>query len=195
MLIFTSDGWFFDDISNVETVQIIQYAARTIELVRDLGGADLEPEFLRILAEARSNVRMHKNGAFVYETLVRPAMPDVLHPCGRDLRGRVCGRGAETPGALFGRSVAALVDAWAKEPEDAAALERIAAVLTALKGAGLELDLWQSQNVYISTGKALYARGASGSGPFAAPEWARAFKSVGELLRVDPSVFLPSGPV
>jgi alpha-amylase/alpha-mannosidase (GH57 family) len=78
MLIFTSDGWFFDDISNVETVQNIQYAARAMQLARDAGGADLEPEFLALLERAQSNVPRHKNGAVVYETLVRPAVVDFL---------------------------------------------------------------------------------------------------------------------
>lgn len=78
MLMFTSDGWFFDDISNVETVQNIQYAARALQLARDAGGADLEPEFLGMLERAESNVRRFKNGAVVYETLVRPAVVDVL---------------------------------------------------------------------------------------------------------------------
>jgi alpha-amylase/alpha-mannosidase (GH57 family) len=78
MLIFTSDGWFFDDISNVETVQVIQYAARALQLAREVGGADLEPEFVTMLEAARSNVPRHKNGAVVYEKLVRPAIVDFL---------------------------------------------------------------------------------------------------------------------
>jgi len=196
MLIFTSDGWFFDDISNIETVQIIQYAARAIELVRNLDGPDLEPEFLGFLKQARSNVRQHKNGAFVYETLVRPAMPDVLRPCGRNVGGRVRERGAEVPGALFGRGVAALVAAWAKEPEDVAALDKIEAVVAALKGTGIELDLWQSQNIYFSTVRALYAGRTAGQGlsPSADKEWLRAIRAVGDLLRFDPSAFELQNP-
>ncbi len=76
MLIFTSDAWFFDDVSNVETVQGLQYAARTMQLLRDVSGQDVEPDFLAILAEARSNVARHKNGAVVYDKLVRPAVVD-----------------------------------------------------------------------------------------------------------------------
>ena len=76
MLVFTSDGWFFDDISGVETVQIIQYAARALQLLRDVTGADLEPEFTSKLAAAKSNVRAYKDGARVYENLVRPSIID-----------------------------------------------------------------------------------------------------------------------
>lgn len=78
MLIFTSDAWFFDDISNVETVQGLQYAARTLQLLRDVSGRDLEPDFLAILGEAKSNVPRLKNGAVVYEKQVRPAVVDFL---------------------------------------------------------------------------------------------------------------------
>ena len=76
MLIFTSDGWFFDDISNVETVQVIQYAARALQLLRDVTGEDLEPEFVARLAAAKSNIPARGDGAKVYEKLVRPAMVD-----------------------------------------------------------------------------------------------------------------------
>jgi len=53
---YTSCGWFFDDISGIETVQIIAYAARVLQLARWLSGdqaASLEPAFLARLAEAR----------------------------------------------------------------------------------------------------------------------------------------------
>ena len=76
MLVFTSDGWFFDDISGVETVQIIQYAARALQLLRDVTGADLEPEFVGRLAAAKSNVPAYKDGARVYEMFVKPSIVD-----------------------------------------------------------------------------------------------------------------------
>jgi alpha-amylase/alpha-mannosidase (GH57 family) len=196
MLIFTSDAWFFDDISNIETVQNLQYAARAMELARDAGGPDLEPEFVRMLEPAKSNLRRHKNGAVVFETLVRPAKPDVLHPCGRRAGAHVRERGAEldTPAMLLGRGVAALVEAWAEKPEDAAALERIEAVLSGLKGAGLEPDLWQSQNVFFATGKALSASAANGAGqgPTSDASWLKSFKAVGELLGFSPTAISPA---
>jgi alpha-amylase/alpha-mannosidase (GH57 family) len=76
MLIFTSDGWFFDDISNVETVQVVQYAARAIQLHRDVTGADLEPAFIAKLAAAKSNVPAYKDGARVFDRFVRPSIID-----------------------------------------------------------------------------------------------------------------------
>ncbi len=390
MLIFTSDGWFFDDISNVETVQVIQYAARTMQLAWDTEGADLEAEFVGMLERAESNVPKHKNGAVVYETLVKPAVVDylrlgahfavssvftkypkaariahyaadtearetkengprklavgrvrlrssvtweeravdyaVLHlgdpnitagvrehggeACFRDmargieeafgksdmaavvrlidqhfaphtytlwhlfaeekrkilfkiLEGSLRGLEAdfrqiydanyaimqamremqipvpealstpaeyvlnadlhrlmeepdadvealrnvaaeyeafafkpdgETLGYAVSRWVGSLVAAWAARPDNLVSLEKVEAVLATMKRMGVAFDLWRSQNIYLSTGKALYGQGAPGaaSGPLAAPEWVRAFKAVGELLSIDPSAFSPA---
>jgi alpha-amylase/alpha-mannosidase (GH57 family) len=72
-LMYTSCGWFFDDISGIETVQVIAYAARTLQLAQVLFGSDaeaLEPAFLARLAEARSNVATSGNGALIYAASV-----------------------------------------------------------------------------------------------------------------------------
>jgi len=69
-LMYTSCGWFFDDISGIETVQVIAYAARVLQLARDLFGdqaAPLEPAFLARMAEARSNVAAAGDGARIYK--------------------------------------------------------------------------------------------------------------------------------
>ncbi|MBQ3401944.1 MAG: DUF3536 domain-containing protein [Synergistaceae bacterium] len=67
LLMFTSCGWFFDEISRIEPVQIMRYAARAIELARILTGEDLEPAFMKLLAEAPSNVPELQDGAKIYE--------------------------------------------------------------------------------------------------------------------------------
>ena len=383
MLIFTSDGWFFDDISNVETVQVIQYAARVMQLACDIAGIDLEPEYVGILEEARSNVPRHKNGAVVFETLVRPAVVDflrlgahfavsslfetdpravrtghytadadvcerkesgqrtlalgrfrlrsnitweeravdyaVLHLGDQNITAGVREHDGEaayramcrTIGEAFAKSdmtsvlrqidqhfgarsytlwnlfteqkrkvlfrilegnlrdleadfrqifetnyaimqamremqiplpealsapaefvlntdlrrlmegpdidlerlrklakeyatwdfkpdgealtyivskrVGALMAAWAEKPEDTGGLKKVEEVLAIMKRLDVGLDLWQSQNIYFSTGKAIRGQ--------VSREWVRAFKSVGELLRVDPAVILPSKPL
>jgi alpha-amylase/alpha-mannosidase (GH57 family) len=72
-LMYTSCGWFFDDISGIETVQVIAYAARVLQLARDLFGdqaAPLEPAFLVCMAEARSNVASAGDGARIYKEKV-----------------------------------------------------------------------------------------------------------------------------
>lgn len=72
-LMYTSCGWFFDDISGIETVQIIAYAGRVIQLAQKLfgeDGASLEPSFLEMLSQARSNVPEMGDGAQVYRRFV-----------------------------------------------------------------------------------------------------------------------------
>lgn len=74
MLMYTSCGWFFDEISGIETVQILQYAARALQLAGDLLGEDLEPAFLEKLADAKSNIRDHRDGRHIYNKFVKPAI-------------------------------------------------------------------------------------------------------------------------
>jgi alpha-amylase/alpha-mannosidase (GH57 family) len=74
-LMYTSCGWFFDDISGIETVQIIAYAARVIQLASEVFAkdrAEFETRFLETLAQAKSNVPEWKDGAEVYRRLVKP---------------------------------------------------------------------------------------------------------------------------
>ncbi|MEF3273622.1 MAG: DUF3536 domain-containing protein [Chloroflexus sp.] len=77
MLMYTSCGWFFDDLSGIETIQVMMYAGRAIQLAHDLFGDNLEGEFLDRLAQARSNLPMRGNGRDLYERHVRPAMVDL----------------------------------------------------------------------------------------------------------------------
>jgi alpha-amylase/alpha-mannosidase (GH57 family) len=72
-LMYTSCGWFFDDISGIETVQVIAYAARVLQLARELfaeQAAPLEPKFLARIAEAHSNVASAGDGAQIYKACV-----------------------------------------------------------------------------------------------------------------------------
>ena len=72
-LMYTSCGWFFDEISGIETVQIIAYAGRVLQLAAKLfgePGVALEAEFLDILAKAKSNIPEIGNGAEVYRRYV-----------------------------------------------------------------------------------------------------------------------------
>lgn len=78
MLMFTSCGWFFDDISGIETVQIIQYAARAIQLAAETSGAGLEEPFVSLLERAPSNMKEPANGAEVYRAYVKPAVIDLM---------------------------------------------------------------------------------------------------------------------
>jgi len=77
MLMYTSCGWFFDDISGIETVQVIQYAGRAIQLAHELFEENLEDEFLARLERAPSNVPQHGNGRNIYQRFVKPAFVDL----------------------------------------------------------------------------------------------------------------------
>ena len=72
LLMYTSCGWFFDEVSGIETTQIMQYACRAIQLAEQEGGEDLEPEFLDNLSEAASNLPSYDNAAEVYHKYVIP---------------------------------------------------------------------------------------------------------------------------
>ncbi|MDR1874823.1 MAG: DUF3536 domain-containing protein [Synergistaceae bacterium] len=73
MLMYTSCGWFFDEISGLESTQILRYAARAISLIHELTGLDYNLEFSRLLARAPSNVPELRNGSRIYDLLVKPA--------------------------------------------------------------------------------------------------------------------------
>ncbi len=73
MLMYTSCGWFFDDISGIETVQVIQYAARAVQLAQDLFGDGIEDRLIEGLSRAKSNVPEHQDGACIYRKFAKPA--------------------------------------------------------------------------------------------------------------------------
>lgn len=78
MLMFTSCGWFFDEISGIETIQVLMYAARTMQLARQVLGLELENEYLKMLEKAPSNIPQFENGAKIYNIFVKEAIVDLL---------------------------------------------------------------------------------------------------------------------
>ncbi len=76
MLMYTSCGWFFDDISGIETIQIMQYALKAIQYAEDLQGLSLNPEYLKFLNDARSNTS--ESTMEIYRMFVEPARSDLL---------------------------------------------------------------------------------------------------------------------
>jgi alpha-amylase/alpha-mannosidase (GH57 family) len=77
LLMYTSCGWFFDELSAIEPVQILRYAAMALQYLADLGGPRLEEEFVRRLAAAPTNVPAFPDGAAVWKRLIRPAVVDL----------------------------------------------------------------------------------------------------------------------
>lgn len=76
MLMYSSCGWFFDEISGIETVQVMKYASEVMQYLEELRDISLESEFLKMLENAPSNV--FENGARVYEDFVEPGRVDLL---------------------------------------------------------------------------------------------------------------------
>jgi alpha-amylase/alpha-mannosidase (GH57 family) len=76
MLMYTSCGWFFHDLAGLETIQVLRYAARVMDLLGELGEPSPEEAFLDVLAEARSNVAGEGDGRRVWATHVTPARVD-----------------------------------------------------------------------------------------------------------------------
>jgi len=73
MLMYTSCGWFFSEISGIETTQILKYSARAIQLARVFSKKDIEKHFLELLAEAKSNFPEFGTGKDIFEKFVKPS--------------------------------------------------------------------------------------------------------------------------
>ncbi|MBI2910123.1 MAG: DUF3536 domain-containing protein [Chloroflexi bacterium] len=76
MLMFTSCGWFFDDISGIEATQVLQYAGRALQLAGDVHGEDFQSPFLKIIERAKSNSPHYRDGHHIYDTFVGAARVD-----------------------------------------------------------------------------------------------------------------------
>ncbi len=77
MLMYTSCGWFFDEISGIETIQILQYAAKALQLQKEVTGEDLSFNFVGRLKEAPSNRSEYGNGANLFREKVLSAVLDI----------------------------------------------------------------------------------------------------------------------
>jgi alpha-amylase/alpha-mannosidase (GH57 family) len=75
VLMYTSCGWFFNDISGIEAIQILKYAGRAIDLMEQVRLPSVRDRFLEILAEAKSNRAEMGTGADIFERLVEPLKP------------------------------------------------------------------------------------------------------------------------
>lgn len=81
LMMFTSCGWFFAELSSLESTQVLRYAARAMQLVEEAGGPTLEPRFVAALAEAPSNIPEIRDGKGVWERFIRPSiasLPGIL---------------------------------------------------------------------------------------------------------------------
>lgn len=77
MLMYTSCGWFFNELSGIETVQVLHYAGRVCQLAQKVSGRDVETPFLELLHEAKSNLPENGSGRDIYLRTVRPTALDL----------------------------------------------------------------------------------------------------------------------
>ncbi|MCK5241903.1 DUF3536 domain-containing protein [bacterium] len=78
MLMYTSCGWFFDEISGIETLQVMQYAARAMQLAQEVVEVDLHKNFVDQLQEAKSNEEEYEDGKQIWAECIEPAITDLF---------------------------------------------------------------------------------------------------------------------
>jgi alpha-amylase/alpha-mannosidase (GH57 family) len=76
-LMYTSCAWFFDDLSGIETVQVLQHAGRALQLTQEMSGTDIKTPFLGKLALAKSNIPRDRDGRRLFQKWVRPSSVDL----------------------------------------------------------------------------------------------------------------------
>jgi alpha-amylase/alpha-mannosidase (GH57 family) len=80
-LMYTSCGWFFDDLGGIETVQILEYAGRAVQLAEHLFSESLEGELKNRLALAVGNIPENGNGSQIFDQLVKANQIDLKNVC------------------------------------------------------------------------------------------------------------------
>lgn len=101
MLMYTSCGWFFDEISGIETVQVIQYADRALQLYHQVFKSDLTETFLTRLEKAPSNIPVFQNGRRIYEKFVQPARVTLKDVAAHDVIATVFNESEEDSTAIY----------------------------------------------------------------------------------------------
>jgi hypothetical protein len=95
MLMFTSCGWFFDDMAGLEAVQVMKYACRAAQLAADISDEDVETPLLRALAEGRSNLPGEGDGESIWRRRVRPLTVDLRRVAAHHAISCVFGEGSD----------------------------------------------------------------------------------------------------
>ncbi len=79
---FTSCAWFFNDVAGIETVQVLRYAARMMQLAHQVMGLDLEEGFHEQLEKVVSNTGV--TAAQLYAEQVKPHVLTLADVCAHD---------------------------------------------------------------------------------------------------------------
>ncbi|MGB6066741.1 MAG: DUF3536 domain-containing protein [Desulfomonilaceae bacterium] len=78
MLMYTSCGWFFDDISGIEALQVLRYAARVVQIAYPFDPTVID-DFMKELSEAKSNARPYLHGDQLFNQKIRPQVADLAN--------------------------------------------------------------------------------------------------------------------
>ena len=172
MLMYTSCGWFFDDLAGLEPVQNLKYAALALRYFRQLGGGAPETELLRRLEAAPADGSPDGDGAGVYRRLVLPAVVDpervVAELSSLATTGAIPPRVFElideARGLGFTLDLVSARDAMRGAVHESlvalqadASPDRIAAALALIEGAGragIRFGLWSAQNDFFAVWRA-----------------------------------------
>jgi hypothetical protein len=76
MLMYTSCGWFFNDLAGIETLQVLRYAARTMDLLAEVGEPVDQEQFFAVLRGAQSNDEIEGNGTAIWRRHIDPSRVD-----------------------------------------------------------------------------------------------------------------------
>ncbi len=68
---FTSCGWFFADLAGLETILILEHAARAIQYAEEFSDQEIEKRFLQVLSQAESNRPEMGDGLQIYRRMVK----------------------------------------------------------------------------------------------------------------------------
>jgi hypothetical protein len=112
MLMYTSCGWFFDDISGIESLQILSYAARALQLAHPFD-ATLIGDFLDELSQAQTNVRPHLRGDELFREEIMPQVTGLSRVAAHVAISSLFG-GATPTGNLYGYE-RHILDQWREE--------------------------------------------------------------------------------
>ncbi|MDR3331266.1 MAG: DUF3536 domain-containing protein [Synergistaceae bacterium] len=72
MFMYTSCGWFFNDVAGIETRQIMAYALRATEYIKDVSGVSIGEDFMNDLKDVRGNTSEMSTG---YDVMVQTVIP------------------------------------------------------------------------------------------------------------------------
>ncbi|MGH9944433.1 MAG: DUF3536 domain-containing protein [Pyrinomonadaceae bacterium] len=79
LMTFTSCGWFFNDLSGIETVQVLKYAGRVLDLMDELRIEPPLAQFVDLLSLARSNLKQQGTGADIFRRAIGQSRVTTSH--------------------------------------------------------------------------------------------------------------------